>query len=65
MAGGQMIDLNSGGRIKSYIELKKMHSLKTAALIKCALVLGYLAACDEPNEEIIILGTTNSAIVLG
>ena len=53
MAGGQMVDLNSGGEIKSYEELKKMHSLKTAALIKCALILGYLAACDEPREEII------------
>ncbi len=53
MAGGQMIDLNSDGNIKSYSELKKMHSLKTAALIKCALVLGYLAACDEPKREVI------------
>ena len=53
MAGGQMVDLNSEGKIKSYNELKKMHSLKTAALIKCALVLGYLAYTDTPNEEII------------
>ena len=53
MAGGQMVDLNSEGKIKSYNELKKMHSLKTAALIKCALVLGYLAYTDTPNDEII------------
>ena len=53
MAGGQMIDLNSEGNIKTYQDLKKMHSLKTAALIKCALILGYLAYTDEPNGQII------------
>ena len=53
MAGGQMVDLNSQGKIKTYDELKKMHSLKTAALIKCALVLGYLAYTDTPNDVII------------
>ena len=53
MAGGQMVDLNSKGEIKSYQELKKMHSLKTAALIKCALILGYLAFTDEPSEKVI------------
>ena len=53
MAGGQMIDLNSEGNIKTYQDLKKMHSLKTAALIKCALMLGYLAYTDEPNSQII------------
>ena len=53
MAGGQMIDLSSEGKAISYAELEKMHSLKTAALIKCALILGYLVACDRPNEEII------------
>lgn len=53
MAGGQMVDLKSEGKINSYGELKKMHSLKTAALIKCALVLGYLAANDTPSEQVI------------
>ena len=53
MAGGQMVDLSSEGKVNSYEELKKMHSLKTAALIKCALVLGYLAANDTPNEQVI------------
>lgn len=53
MAGGQMVDLSSEGRINSYGELKKMHSLKTAALIKCALVLGYLAANDTPSQQVI------------
>ena len=52
MAGGQMIDLDSGNNIKSYDELKKMHSLKTGALIKCACLLGYYAACDTPDCEI-------------
>lgn len=53
MAGGQMIDLNSSGNINSYEELVKMHALKTGALIKCAVVLGYLAVIDEPESDII------------
>ncbi len=54
MAGGQMIDLNSAEKIVSYKDLKLMHSLKTSALIKCAVVLGYLSAVEEPNQNIII-----------
>ena len=53
MAGGQMIDLNSSENIKTFDDLKLMHSLKTSALIKCAVVLGYLSAVEEPNEEVI------------
>lgn len=53
MAGGQMIDLDSGKNINSLKELFHMHSLKTGALIKCALVLGYLAYTDNPSEEVI------------
>ena len=53
MAGGQMIDLSSGESINTFEELKYMHSLKTGALIKCAMLLGYFAACDTPNEEIV------------
>ncbi len=53
MAGGQMIDLRSGENIGSFEELKRMHSLKTGALIRCAMLLGYYAACDEANDTII------------
>ena len=53
MAGGQMIDLNSGDNIKSLDDLKKMHSLKTGALIRCAVLLGYLASTDSPDASVI------------
>jgi geranylgeranyl diphosphate synthase type II len=53
MAGGQMIDLNSSTNVKSFDELKVMHSLKTAALVKCAVVLGYLSSTDEPDAKTI------------
>lgn len=53
MAGGQMIDLSSGEKISSLEELKNMHSLKTGALIRCAMLLGYFAACDTPNDVVI------------
>lgn len=53
MAGGQMLDLNSADNIKSLDELKKMHSLKTGALIRCAMLLGYFAYTDNPDKIII------------
>ena len=53
MAGGQMIDLSSGESIKTFEELKYMHSLKTGALIKCATLLGYFAACDTPDNAVV------------
>jgi len=52
MAGGQMLDLNSGDNIKSLKELKEMHSLKTGALIRCAVLLGYLAYTDVPDSSV-------------
>lgn len=51
MVGGQMLDIN--GAISSYEELEKMHALKTGALIKCAVLLGYYASCDTPNPLVI------------
>lgn len=53
MAGGQMIDLKSGDSIKTFEELKEMHSLKTGALIRCAVLLGYYAYTDCPDEKIV------------
>ena len=53
MAGGQMIDLSSQENISTFEELKFMHSLKTGALIRCAVLLGYFAACDVPDKDVI------------
>lgn len=53
MAGGQMIDLNSGDNIKALDELKEMHSLKTGALIRCAVLLGYYASTDNPDSKVV------------
>ena len=53
MAGGQMIDLNSGESISSLEELIEMHSLKTGALIRCAVLLGYYASTDCPDYKIV------------
>lgn len=53
MAGGQMIDINPSSYIDSLDRLKHMHSLKTGALIRCAMLLGYFAACDTPDDNVI------------
>lgn len=44
MVGGQQIDLNSEGKEISLAMLRKMHSLKTAALISASCALGCVAA---------------------
>lgn len=46
MAGGQMIDTTSDGKIKSLSDLEHMYRLKTGALIAAASVLGVYAAPD-------------------
>lgn len=51
MAGGQIIDLDESIKITSYNDLKRLHELKTANLLKCAMQLGYFAVCDTPNDE--------------
>ncbi len=53
MAGGQMIDLSSNASVGSFDKLKNMHSLKTGALIRCAMLLGYYAACDDVSEQVV------------
>ncbi len=49
MVGGQVIDLQSEGKKISYDTLRKMHSLKTGALIRCAVKLGCI--CADADEE--------------
>ena len=53
MAGGQMIDISSNDTVNNFDLLKKMHSLKTGALIRCAMLLGYYASSDNNDEQII------------
>lgn len=47
MAGGQAIDLASVGKSLNEAELKRMHELKTGALLKASVEMG--AACDTQN----------------
>lgn len=47
MAGGQAIDLASVGKSLTEAELKRMHELKTGALLKASVEMG--AACQEPS----------------
>lgn len=44
MIGGQMIDMQSEGRLPKLEQLKTMHAMKTGALIKAALLMG---ACQS------------------
>jgi farnesyl diphosphate synthase len=47
MAGGQAVDLAAVGRALSEDELRRMHSLKTGALLRACVMMG--AACGEPS----------------
>ncbi len=49
MAGGQAIDLASVGKALSEAELKKMHELKTGALLQASVMMG--AACGSATPE--------------
>jgi len=49
MAGGQQIDLDSTGKALSLPELEFMHIHKTGALIRAAVMLGFL--CGEKFSE--------------
>ncbi|MBR5446188.1 MAG: polyprenyl synthetase family protein [Clostridia bacterium] len=49
MAGGQTLDL--ANTVAGYKALRKIHMMKTSALIKAACTLGYYAACDKPVQS--------------
>jgi farnesyl diphosphate synthase len=49
MAGGQAIDLASVGQDLSESQLKKMHELKTGALLQASVMMG--AACGNASPE--------------
>lgn len=48
MAGGQQIDLDSNS--DTYEKLKKLHSMKTAALIKAAALTGYYSTLESSKD---------------
>ena len=50
MAGGQQIDLQSTGRSLTLPELELMHIHKTGALIRAAVLLGFLSG-EKINQE--------------
>jgi farnesyl diphosphate synthase len=47
MAGGQAIDLAAVGGSLTEAELRRMHCLKTGALLQASVMMG--AACGEPD----------------
>mgnify|MGYP001739077661 len=63
MAGGQAIDLANVGKAMNQAQLEQMHSLKTGALIRAAVVLGALACPDLDSDDVRTLG--NYAAKLG
>ena len=52
MAGGQTIDLANVGKTMNQAQLEQMHSLKTGALIRAAVVLGALACPDLDSDDV-------------
>ena len=52
MAGGQAIDLANVGKAMNQAQLEQMHSLKTGALIRAAVVLGALGCPDLDSDDV-------------
>ena len=51
MAGGQYYDLAE--ECSTFDELVRLQQMKTGALIRCACLLGYYAATDKPDGNVI------------
>lgn len=62
MIGGQVVDLESEGKILTQSALDKMHKLKTGALITAAAKMGCIAAQADKNQ---ILAAENYANSIG
>lgn len=64
MAGGQAIDLASGGKALTLAQLEDMHLRKTGALIRAAVLLGAHAREDVVAEKLAALENYSRAIGL-
>lgn len=62
MIGGQVVDLESEGKILTQSALDKMHKLKTGALITAAAKMGCIAAQADKNQ---VLAAENYANSIG
>ncbi|MCW8825899.1 MAG: (2E,6E)-farnesyl diphosphate synthase [Gammaproteobacteria bacterium] len=51
MVGGQMIDIEATGQQQSLKQLQQMHAMKTGALIRAAVRLGYLASGNATRQQ--------------
>src|SRR6185436_14855446 len=63
MAGGQAVDLAAVGQSMTLPELERMHSLKTGALIRAAVVMG--AGCGQPLDDALSARLSRYADVVG
>ncbi len=64
MAGGQAIDLASGGKTLTLAQLEDMHRRKTGALIRAAVLLGAQARADAAAEKLAALENYSHAVGL-
>ncbi|MEW6331634.1 MAG: farnesyl diphosphate synthase [Pseudomonadota bacterium] len=64
MAGGQAIDLASGGKTLALAQLEDMHLRKTGALIRASVLLGALAREGVAAEKLAALENYSRAIGL-
>ena len=64
MAGGQAIDLASGGKTLTLAQLEDMHRRKTGALIRAAVLLGAQARADAAAETLAALESYSQAVGL-
>lgn len=65
MCGGQAIDLHFVGQNMKWEELQSMHSLKTGALLKAAVLLGTLGNSNATDEQRQLLTNFAQAFGLG
>ena len=63
MGGGQQMDLENS--VSSYNDLKKLHSMKTSALIKAACLCGYYSTLSEEPDNLVVATISDYAECVG
>lgn len=64
MVGGQSLDFEAMGENLTLAQLQRMHSLKTGALISCAVLLGGMSHASATDEQMGALAEYASSIGL-
>ncbi len=65
MCGGQAIDLSMVGKKMTLEELRRMHAMKTGALLLCSVLMGAACGKERADEEAILASLKEYGTAIG